>query len=195
MNKRKYGLKFKFGVIFVIFILVSVIATGIATYLNQTQIYEEQLGQTLQDLSAYLAVSINADGNDFVEYQKYFLEHCQEMDVPADFDEEDALKARGDYERLFADMYPGKIPGEDIDFDDLAPEVQNAYAVYNHEYYLLMFEKANEMFGLTYTYYFAPTGEDNDVIFILDPTRETKDDVNINLGDVVDEDPGEHDKI
>ena len=195
MSKRKYGLKFKFGVIFLIFILVTMIATGIATYLNQTQIYEEQLEQTLQNLSAYLAVSINADGNDFAVYQKYFFDHCQEMDIPADFTEQDALKARQKFERLFADTYPGQVLGEDIEFDDLAREVQNAYAVYNHEYYMLMFEQANEMFGLTYTYYFAPTGEGIDVIYILDPTRETKDDVNIDLGVIVDEDPEQHDKI
>ena len=193
--KRRYGLKIKIGIIFLFFILVTIIATGIATFLNQTQIYEEQLEQTLQDLSAYLAENINADGYDFALYQEYFSEHCQEMDIPADFAEQDALEARQNFERLFADTYPGKVLGEDIEFDELSSEVQNAYAIYNHEYYLLLFEKANEVFGLTYTYYFAPTGEGVDVRFILDPTRETKDGINIDLGMVVDEDPEAHEKI
>lgn len=117
------------------------------------------------------------------------------MDIPADFTEQDALDARLNYERLFAETYPGKVFGDDIEFEDFSPEVQKAYAIYNHEYYLLLFEKAKEQFGLTYTYYFAPTGEGVDVMFVLDGVRETKDGTNLLLGDVVDEPIEDHEKI
>ena len=195
INKRKYGLLFHFGVIFLIFIILTLTATGIATYANQTRIYQEQQEQTLQNMAAYLAVNLEADGSDFAAYQEYFIKHCQDMDIPADFTEQDALKARLKYERLFAETYPGKVFGDDIEFEDLSPEVQEAYAIYNHEYYLLLFEKANEQFGLTYTYYFTPTGEGVDVMFVLDGVRETKDDINLLLGDVVDEPIEDHEKI
>ena len=69
-----------------------------------------------------------------------------------------------------------------VKFEELTQEIQNAYAIYNHEYYLLLFEKANELFNLTYTYYFVPTGEGVDVMFVLDGVRELKDDTNIDLG-------------
>ena len=192
MKKRKYGLLLKFGVVFLIFIIITLVATGIATYLHQTQIYQEQQEHTLRNLAAYLAINLDADGSDFVTYQKYFIEHCQEMDIPADFTDRDALKAREEYEQMFADNYPGMVMGEDIDFEELSPEVQMAYAIYNHEYYLRLFEKANEEFGLTYTYYFTPTGEGVDVMFVLDGVRETKDDINLLLGDVIDEPPEDH---
>ena len=194
-KKRKYGLLFKFGIIFLIFIILTLTATGIATYLNQTRIYQEQQKQTLQNMAAYLAVNLEADGNDFAAYQKYFIEHCQDMDIPADFTEEDALEARLKYERLFAKNYPGMVFGDDIGFEELSDEVQKAYAIYNHEYYLQLFEKANKQFGLTYTYYFTPTGEGVDVMFILDGVRETKDETNLLLGDVVDEQIEDHEKI
>ena len=187
MNKKKYGLLFNFGVIFLIFIILTLTATGIATYANQTKIYQEQQEQTLQNLTSYLAVNLEADGGDFTEYQEYFIEHCQDMNVPADFTEQDALKARQKYERMFAETYPAKVFGEDIQFEELTQEIQNAYAIYNHEYYLLLFEKANELFHLSYTYYFVPTGEGVGVMFVLDGVRETKDGTNIDLGIIADE--------
>ena len=195
MNKKKYGLLFNFGVIFLIFIILTLTATGIATYANQTKIYQEQQEQTLQNLASYLAVNLEADGGDFAEYQEYFINHCQDMDIPADFTQQDALNARHKYERMFAETYPSKVFGEDIEFKELTQEIQNAYAVYNHEYYLLLFEKANELFNLSYTYYFVPTGEDVDVMFVLDGVRETKDGKNLLLGDVVSEQIENHEKI
>ncbi|MEE5993401.1 MAG: GGDEF domain-containing protein [Oscillospiraceae bacterium] len=194
-NKRKYGLLFKFGIIFLVFIILTLTATGIATYANQTQIYQKQQEQTLQSLAAYLAVNLEADGNDFAEYQEYFIEHCQDMDIPADFTEQDALESRQKYERMFAETYPAKVFGEDIKFEELTQEIQNAYAIYNHEYYLLLFEKANELFNLTYTYYFVPTGEGVDVMFVLDGVRELKDDTNIDLGIIAAEQKEEHEKM
>lgn len=195
MNKRKFGLLFDFGIVFLIFIILTLTATGIATYANQTKIYQEQQEKTPQDLAAFLAVDLVADGSDFAEYQEYFIKHCQDMDIPADFTEEDALEARQNYERLFAEAYPGKVFGVDIQFEDLSPEIQKSYAIYNHEYYLQLFEKASEQFGLSYTYYFTPIGEGVDVMFVLDGVREKKDDTHLLLGDVVDEQIEDHEKI
>ena len=56
MNKKKYGLLFKFGVIFLIFIILTLTATGIATYANQTQIYQEQQKHTLQNLARHKSI-------------------------------------------------------------------------------------------------------------------------------------------
>ena len=151
--------------------------------------------QLLQNLSAYLAVNLEADGNDFAEYQEYFIEHYQDMNIPVDFNDQDALKARQKYERMFAETYPGKVFREDIQFEELTQEIQEAYAIYNHEYYLLLFEKATKQFGLSYTYYFVPTGEGVDVMFVLDAIREPKDGTNLLLGDIVDEQPEDHEKI
>ena len=177
---RKHCLLLKFALVFLTFTIVTLLISGIATYVNQTGIYQSQQEQKLQDIADYLSAVITADGDDFPIYQEYFLEHYGEMNVPTDFT--DSSASREAYETIFAEQYPGKTLGVDVDFSDLTPEVQNAYAVYNHEYYLALFEQAAETFGLIYAYYVVPTGEDQHMYWMLDAVREDRGDGNIALG-------------
>lgn len=183
---KRASLLLKFGIIFLMFTLVTLTVSGIATYVNQTGIYRVQKEELMQQIADYMADMLQADGADFPMYQEYFLEHHDEMNVPGDFGEEDVLQSRRVYETMFSEKYPGKTLGLDIDISDLDPETQKAYAVYNHEYYLDLFEKAATRFGLAYLYYVVPTGEDRDMCFVLDAVREQDNEANLVLG-IVDE--------
>ena len=190
---KRHSLLFKFALIFLTFALVTLLFSGIATYFNQNRIYQDQQEQKLQNLATYLSAVITADGEDFPIYQAYFLKHYEEMRVPMDF--VDAEDAREVFETLFVQRYPGMTLGRDIDFDDLDPEIQNAYAVYNHEYYLALFEEAAETFGLIYAYYVVPTDEPFHMYWMLDAVRENRGDGMIALGIDVYEAPKDHAKM
>lgn len=189
------GLLARFTVIFAVFSLITLIISGFTTYINQTRIYKEQQQERADMMGNYLVTLLQADGNEFLYYQDYFMAHYEEMDVPADFETiDDAWEA---YETAMLKYHPGKRLDVNISFDELNPEVQMAYAVYNHEYYLLEFEKAREKFGLAYTYYIVPPSEDRKMTYVLDAVRETRTDGShtINLGITVDEPIKEHEKM
>ena len=179
------------GIIFLIFTIVTLAISGVTTFVNQKQIYQEQQEEKLQDIAGYLGTVLQADGDDFSIYQEYFMAHHDKMDVPVDFDDEDALEARNRYETLFSEQYPGKTLGQDITFAELSPQVQNAFAVYHHERYLLLFEKARDNFDLIYTYYIVPTEEPLVMCYILDAVRELREPSGetIDLGQMVEEIP------
>ncbi len=176
---RNQRLLLKFGLIFLIFTVVTLLISGFATYVHQTRIYQEQQEQKLRQIAEYLSDVIKADGEAFPIYQEYFTAHYEELEIPVDFP--DAAAAREAYEVLFAQQYPGKVLGRDVAFDELSPEVQKAYAIYNHEYYLALFEQAAKTFGLIYAYYVVPTGEDLHMYWVLDAIREDRGDGNIQL--------------
>jgi diguanylate cyclase (GGDEF)-like protein len=190
-GRRPGGLLFRFGAIFAVLTILTLIATGIATYILQQRILEEQVSSNVSSLSEYLQKLIKADGEDFVYYQEYMLEHANEVLIPADFDG-DYLPALDKYSQLFAQQYPGKTLGKDISFDELSDEVKNAFAVYTHEYWLFVFESAARTFDVEYTYYITPTGEPNHMYYIIDALRDIKGQgggLYINLLLDIEEDP------
>ena len=155
--------------------IVTLTVSGIMTYANQKLIFQEQQEAKLQNIAGYLGAVLQADGSGFSLYQKYFMEHCHEMDIPVALTDKEAQAAREAYEALFAAQYPGKTLGVDIGFDELSPEVQNAFAICRHERYLLLFEKAQEAFGLIYASYIVPTDEAPHMRYVLDALREGRE--------------------
>lgn len=174
--RKTNGLLFKFAIIFIIFTLVTLTFSGIATYYNQNELYKQQCEENLKNIANYLSNLIVMDGEDFLHYQKFCLEHGKEMEIPLDFTSND--EARFKFEQMFAERYPGKVLGENIRFDELDYDLQLAYATYQHEYYLLEFEKAAGQFHIAYAYYIVPQpelGEDY-VMYLLDCVREKRED-------------------
>lgn len=196
-RKQNGSLLIKCGIIFLVFTIITLAISGITTFVNQKQIYQEQQEEKLQDIAGYLGTVLQADGDDFSIYQEYFMAHHDEMDVPVDFDDEDALEARNRYETLFSEQYPGKTLGQDITFAELSPQVQNAFAVYHHERYLLLFEKARDIFDLIYTYYIVSTEEPLVMCYVLDAVREVREPsgTTIDLGQMVEQVPERHGKM
>ena len=185
MGRRTESLLFRFGIIFLIFTVLTLLMSGLITFFQQSSIYKEQREESVQQLVSYLKDVIVEDGDDFLLYKNYIIEHRNEVKIPVDFTTEDVFSSREKYETLFAQQYPGKILGKDIQFDELSSEVQEAFVVYNHEYYLDLFEKARSAFNVIYTYFVIPTGHELDMYFMIDAVREGKkgDEKHLNLCD------------
>ena len=156
-----------------IFTIVTLSMSGIDIYLNQTDSYKKQCEENITNIAKYLEALIMADGDDFADFQKYFLEHHDEIDIPTDFPS--YLPAMDEYDSLFAKEYPGKTLGVDIKFNELSDKVKKAFATYTYEYWLTTFEKARDSFGIMYTYYLAPTGEDNHMYWMIDAIRDSRE--------------------
>ncbi len=155
--KRRGGLGFKLGIVFEIFLIVTLILTGVTTYLSQMSIYRKQCQRNITNVASYLASLIEADGEDFLEYKKYYEEHYADVDIPVDADE--YLSYEHDFQKLFNERYPGKTFEVDIDVEDLDEDVARAWFIYTHLYWLMTFEQARADFNLPYTYFLIPNEE------------------------------------
>jgi len=197
METKKDSLLFKFAIIFTIFTVVTLLMSGINTYLNQTNSYKEQSEANLQELAKYLHELIVADGENFLNYQNYFFKHRDKIFIPYDF-AGDYQPEKQKFEKLFAEKYPNKIFGIDVKFEDMPEEIQSAFATYYQEYWHNTFEKARDSFGLKYAYYLIPGEEKLHMIWMIDLLRELKvvDGVEyIDLGVDVLEPLDEHQKM
>ena len=76
----------------------------------------------------------------------------------------------------------------------MEPELQKAWFIYVHEYWVLTFEKARESFNLPYTYYLFMKPESSDVIYLIDGerTRRTDNENLLYLGDEYHNDESEY---
>ncbi|MCR4821920.1 MAG: GGDEF domain-containing protein, partial [Treponema sp.] len=140
----------------------------------QNQIYKNQREKSIQYVATYLEDIILADGDNFRSYQKYFMKNYSDILVPHDFTADDIPLAKAKFDYLFSQNYPGKILGVDITFDELSEETKNALALYYHEYFLDMFEKARIRFDLIYVEYIVPNDDLLHVTYMLDSIREKK---------------------
>lgn len=175
MQKKKVSLLAKFAVIFIVFILVTLVMTGIGTYYNQTRIDRETRLTHMQQINTYFDSLITADGYTFLAYQELLLKYRDEVAIPIDFD--DYGDAEVDFYNSFYEEYPDGIPGENPSYYDMSKELQLKFVVYQHEYWLLMFEQARPDMDLIYTYYVTPTGEDEYIYWMIDGIREPSETV------------------
>ncbi len=171
MVKKTESLLFKFGIIFSIFTFVMLVLSGNTMYSSQTKSYMKECEKTIQSVASYLEDSIKIDGTDFLIYKNFMVENFQKVKVPADFTEADVPKAANAFYSAFAKEYPGKALGVDITLDELSQDVQELYAIYNYEYYTILFEKAREAFGVLYTYLCVPTEEPMHMYYLIDIER------------------------
>ncbi len=184
MNKKKRGLLVKFGIILTVFTIMTVVLGGMATYFSQMESYRRQCETNIRDIGAYLERLILQDKESFAVYQKYYMEHFAEVDIPYDFD--NYRTAQAEYEKLFAMHHPGRTFGVDIEFEDMDDEVQKAWFIYYHEYWLLTFEEARAAFHIPYTYYLVPKEDIFYMVYMIDGERTAKKDSNgkiLYLGD------------
>ena len=174
MERKSDSLLFRIGVILFSFTIVSLILCGLATYFSQMNSYQEQCEIKIRGIGEYLSSLMSADGDDFVEYQKYYINHCQDADIPIDF--EGYEEAREDFETLFASRYPGRTLGSDLTISAMDPDVQMAWFIYRHEYWLWTFEQAREDFDIPYTYYLLPDDTTYNVTYMIDGERIPRED-------------------
>ena len=185
-KKNKRGLSFWFTIIFLFFAAIVIVLTGFGTYYTQFRSYETRCEENIKNVGEYLSLMMQDEGANMERYQEYYLDHYRDMKIPYDFD--DYATAKKKFESMLAEEAPGKTLGVDIELDDLSDEVQEAYFIYTHEYWLKTFEEAREAFDLPYTYYLVLGDErgrledvkekddlEHTVIYMIDGER-TKDD-------------------
>lgn len=192
MGKKTDSLLFRFGIVFLIFTLVTIIMSGIMTYFGQMNIYKKQCERDIRQLAHYLREMILDDSENFLIYKNYYMEHYDEVDIPYDFD--DFISSRQKFEAEFSEVYPGKAYGKEVRFEDMSPELQETWFIYMHEYWLLTFEKARKSFQLPYTYFLVPRPEIYHMVYMIDGERtRRKDDPDLlYLGDEYYDDPEEY---
>ncbi len=171
MEKKTDSLLFRFSVIFALFALMTLLMCGISIYYTHMNAYEHQCEENVKHVENYLEDLMKAEGQDFINFQDFFIANHERIYVPIDFDG-NWQPARRKYEQMLQNEYPDKILGYDVQFDELSDEVKLAFATYKFEYWLSVFDDARDAFGLKYTYYVVPTGEDLHMYYVIDAIRE-----------------------
>ena len=174
MKKRTDSLIFKFAIIFIIFAVVTLLLSGITTYINQMSSYKQQCQEVIRNAGHYLVSLMENEGEDFVTYQKYYEEHYKDIKVPIEFDS--YLPAQERFETQMAKKYPGKVLGKNIKLDQLDAETQKAYFIYTQEYWQLTFEHAAQEFEMPYAYYNVYYPGKYDCMYLIDGERTTPND-------------------
>lgn len=170
--KQPKSLLRKISLMFFIYTVIVLLVTGVSTYVSQLNIYRQQCEKDIRNIGQYLSTLMADDGEDFKTYQQYYMDHCNEVNIPYDFDEYQT--ALDHFWELYEKEYPGQAFGVDVKFKDLSPEVKEAYFIYFHEYWLLAFEKAREAFNIPYSYYLVMKPDNYDVVYMIDGERTEK---------------------
>ncbi len=190
MGGKRRGILAKFGTLYILFAVVMLVVSGIYTYINQTRSYHSECQTNLQNLTRFLENMMEKDGEEFEDLFVYFKDHYDQMRIPVDFADDNAAWLT--FDNLFEKDYPGKVFNKDIFFEDLNPEVQRAYAEYQFQRWLLMFEEARDAFGLSFTYFLYPTAEPDTMCYMIDYDRIGKEidgEMYLDLGITSKQDP------
>ena len=174
--KKTDTLLFRFAIIFLIFTIVTLVVSGVATFVTQTEDYREQCGDNIRNIGRYLADMMSKDSEEVINCRRYYLENYDNINdtaVPIDFTEYST--ARQSYEELFEAEYPGKVLNRDIAFDELSHEVQEKYFVYVLEKWILAFESARESFNIPYTYFVVPAEDESRAMFLVGGQRRPQE--------------------
>ena len=173
MEKKKItlgptdSLLLQFAIIFGVFTIITLFISGITMYSSQMKSYKQQCAEKISSIGDYMEHLIQDSGEEFVKYQKYYMEHFAEADIPFDFDEYHT--ARANYEKILEATNP---PGyEGTGFDSYSDEAKLAYFIYMHEYWILTFENARKAFNLPYTYYLVPKEDIFYMVYMIDGER------------------------
>lgn len=175
MDESKFVLKsrdrllVKFAIIFVIFTVVVLTLCGIATYRAQMKEYKAQCLANVRSIGDYLERLIQEEGEKFIDYQKYYMEHYKDIFIPYSFD--NYRGAWHDYERVLAEEEASGVDIGASGFKSTSEAVKKAYFKYYHEYWILTFESARKAFGLPYTYYLVPKEDIFNMVYMIDGER------------------------
>ncbi len=190
------SLAFKFGIIFTFFAVITIVISGIMTYLSQTESYHQECQILLKQISASIINRINDEGDEFKILKEYFEEHIEEVELSKDF-KTDQFRARDAFYDYMAENFPEETLKYDPDFNVLDEEGKLLYVTWRMEYWFSVFFETADDFGLKYVYFIYPTKEEEyKVRYMFDATLGTRitDEGKevLFLGDEVREDPLEH---
>ncbi len=170
---KRSGLLIRFTIIFLLFMVITIVFSAAATYINQKNTYKLQQEERIKDVTRCLEEIVKADGEEFKIMQDYFLKNHEKLIIPYDFDGDYTI-ARDKFEDIFTSQYPGEIFEETLKFEDMSDEAQLAFVTYKYEQWLTSFERFNEVFGTEYVYYLVPTDTPPRMYYVFDGLRTEK---------------------
>ena len=171
--KRTDSLRFKLSLIAAFFSTFILCFSGFTTYANQMRSYKAMCLENVRNVGYYLEKLIQDSAEEFLYYQKYYMEHFADVDVPYDFDDYN-LAQRKMLMMLFNSKNEIFDSDAGINPDAFSDEEKKAYFIYTHEYWLLTFEHAREAFNLPYTYYIVPKEDEYKMVYMIDGERSYK---------------------
>ena len=169
-------LLFKFAAVFLIFTIITLAVSGIATFITQTDDYRDQCGENIKNIGRYLSDMMTEDSEEVCNYRRFFLENfdsINDIEIPIDFTEYHT--AKHEFDALFEKEYPGRVLGVDISFDELSYETKAKYFTYVYEKWVLAFEDARTTFGIPYTYFAVPNADESKAVFLIGGQRRPQE--------------------
>ena len=87
MSKDRHSLNYRLALVFGSFLFLFLVISGIAfNVIKRTEARKASEHKVIQ-ISEYLLSVINMSCDDFVAYQKYFMENYSQMNIPYSFSE------------------------------------------------------------------------------------------------------------
>lgn len=190
------SLAFKFGIIFSIFAVLTIVISGYMTYLSQTEAYHDECRENLKKITANIINRIDDEGEEFSMLKEFFDAHMDELELSKDF-YNDQYRAMNEYYEYMGEHYPEETAKYDPDFNAIDYEAKRLYVTWRMEYWFTVFFETADDFGLSYVYFFYPSDEEAyKVKYMFDATLGTRQTAEgkevLYLGDEIYEDPAEH---
>ena len=194
MKKKSLGKQF--ALLFALIAVVSIVISGIVTYINQTNTYHNETIESLRQLTAHMTGLMDDNEEEFIQLRKWFSEHPDQVQIPVDF-RGDLEGSKAAFYKYAEEHYDGRVPGAGLAYDEMDEEAMRLYGIYRFEYWFTKYFDAVDDFGLSYVYFIYPEEDkERSMNYMFDPSMVTKttDDGReiLALGDVVYEDPEIH---
>ena len=113
-TERKISLARQFGVLFLLFALLTTIISGYVIYREMTETYHRECVNDLKKFTTHVTGLMQTDGNDVALLKAWFESHPDQLKVPVDFrsDMEGSRTAFLNYMRQHygSDMPDGGVP-------------------------------------------------------------------------------------
>ena len=184
-----------FALIISIFIIFTVILSGVVTYYAEMMTNKEVCINKIVDVGDYLNGLIMQEPQDFLDYVDYYRNHYEDIRIPTDFS--DTLDAKNAFYKAFGENYPGKAFKSDVMPQDMPLELQNLFYTFKHESWILDFEQARSSFGLPYTYFLLCDEETHYTMYMVDGERieDEEHPGYLYMGDSYYEEPSDHELL
>ena len=191
MNPKKKLIS-QYAVLISVFVVTTIAISAIVTYFAQMNQYKKICQDRIKEVGDHLVGQIMEDPGDFVDYQRFYEKHYQDIRIPCDFTE--CVSARDEFFSEFRKEYPDKTFRVNVQKDEMSEQLQTLYYTYRHEYWILAFEQARKSYSLPYTYYLVPDDETHYTMYMIDGERtEDKEHLGyLYMGDSYFEEPSEH---
>ena len=195
-TERKISLARQFGVLFLLFALLTTIISGYVIYREMTETYHRECVNDLKKFTTHVTGLMQKDGNDVALLKAWFESHPDQLKVPVDF-RSDMEVSRTAFLNYMRQHYGSDMPDGGVPFPQLDETAQRLYMTWRFEYWFSVLVDAAEEFHFSYVYFIYPTeGKEYTMTYMFDPSMMTTTDTDgseiLVFGDQAYEDPAEH---